>query len=342
MDIVSQVLEKAAEEDRLRTTDVKKHLEVEIDEGSLLVVDYNSFDTEKIKSNAEDYLRQLTRDNVQLLINKVWELPTKRVDEAIVAQLPKPKFILPRAQRLPKPKPLTKWQQFAKEKGIRSDKKRKSKVSWDEQLQKWIPNYGYKRAQAENEKNWLVEVSEHADPTVDHLAVKATAKQEKQSKNELQRLRNLARAKNVKVPRVGIPNSDYYHDTRQIATAVTVARSSTASVGKFQNRLPKEKDAKNVKDMVPGTKKIKQPIFKPGEEIKRNLGFVDKILSKRPASVLTVSNTSSETQSRQTEDEPRPRKKSKIGKKGAKKPKGGKGKRDMHTKVGGRKRRQKN
>lgn len=103
-------------------------------------------------------------------------------------------------------------------------------------MQKWIPNYGYKRAQAESEKNWLVEVSEHADPTVDHLAARNTAKQEKQGKNELQRLRNLARAKNIKVPRVGIPNSDYYQDTRQIATAVTVARSSTASVGKFQDR----------------------------------------------------------------------------------------------------------
>lgn len=58
--------------------------------------------------------------------------------------------------------------------------------------------------------------------------------------------------------------------------------------------LPKEKDARNIKEMVPGTKKNKQPIFKPGEEIKRNLGFVDKILSKRPASVLAVSKSSSE------------------------------------------------
>lgn len=87
-----------------------------------------------LRSNVEDYLRQLTRDNVQLLINKVWELPTLRVDEAIVAKLPKPKFVLPRSQRVPKPKPLTKWQQFAKEKGIRTDKKRKSKLTWDEEL----------------------------------------------------------------------------------------------------------------------------------------------------------------------------------------------------------------
>ncbi|XP_012255245.1 ribosome biogenesis regulatory protein homolog [Athalia rosae] len=342
MDIVSQVLEKATNQDRLKSTEVQKHLDVEIDEGSLLVVDYNSLDQQQVKNNHEDYIRQLTRDNVQLLINKVWVLPTKRIEEAIVATLPTPKFVLPRAQRIPKPKPLTKWQQFAKEKGIKSNKNRKPKLNWDEQLQKWIPNYGYKRTEAEKEKNWLVEVSDHADPTIDHLAAKRSEKVEKQGKNELQRLRNLARAKNIKVPRCGIPNSDYYYDTRQIATAVTVARSSTASVGKFQSRLPKEKDARNVKDMVPGSKKNKQPSFKPGEETKRNLAFVEKILSKRPASVLASPNVTTEVQSRESEGESRQRKKTKLGKKGFKKPKSGKGKRDPHTKVGGRKRRGRN
>lgn len=72
---------------------------------------------------------------MQILINKIWELPTERVDEAIVAKLPKPQFILPRSRQVPKPKPLTKWQKFAKEKGITSKKKNKSKLKWDDQLQ---------------------------------------------------------------------------------------------------------------------------------------------------------------------------------------------------------------
>lgn len=87
------------------------------------------------RSNSNTYLQQLTRDNVQLLINAVWSLPTERVEETIVAQLPKPQYVVPRTRSIPKPKPLTKWQQFAKEKGIRTNKKNRTKLKWDEELQ---------------------------------------------------------------------------------------------------------------------------------------------------------------------------------------------------------------
>jgi regulator of ribosome biosynthesis len=51
------------------------------------------------------------------LYNAIWELPTERVEEAVVACLPPPSFTLPREKPVPKPKPLTKWEQYAKEKG---------------------------------------------------------------------------------------------------------------------------------------------------------------------------------------------------------------------------------
>lgn len=91
-----------------------------------------SFSTSR--TNQDEYLKALTRDNVQLLINQVWSLPTERVDEAIVVKLPKPKFVIPRARAIPKPRPLTKWQQFAKDKGIRTKKKGRSKLQWDDEL----------------------------------------------------------------------------------------------------------------------------------------------------------------------------------------------------------------
>lgn len=71
---------------------------------------------------------------MQLLINKIWELPVERMDDAIVVKLPKSEYVLPRSRAIPKPKPLTKWQQFAKEKGIRTKKKGRSKLKWDEEL----------------------------------------------------------------------------------------------------------------------------------------------------------------------------------------------------------------
>lgn len=39
----------------------------------------------------------------------------------------------------------------------------------------------------------------------DMFAAKAEAKSEKVAKNELQRLRNIARSQNVKLPRTGLP-----------------------------------------------------------------------------------------------------------------------------------------
>lgn len=86
------------------------------------------------RSKPDSYLKDLTRDNVQLLINEIWKLPVERVDGDIVATLPKLEYVLPRSRVIPKPKPLTKWQQFAKEKGIRTKKKGKSRLKWDEEL----------------------------------------------------------------------------------------------------------------------------------------------------------------------------------------------------------------
>lgn len=93
------------------------------------------------RSKKDAYLHSLSRDNTQLLLNQVWELPTERIEEAIVVRLPQPTTVLPRSKPVPKPRPLTKWQEFAKAKGIQ--KKKKDKLQWDEQLQKWVPLYGY-------------------------------------------------------------------------------------------------------------------------------------------------------------------------------------------------------
>lgn len=75
--------------------------------------------------NKEEYIKDLTRDNIQLLINQIWELPTEQVEESVVAKLPPPAFVLPRSRKCPGPKQLTKWERFAKEKGIKKTKKDK-------------------------------------------------------------------------------------------------------------------------------------------------------------------------------------------------------------------------
>ena len=99
-----------------------------------------------------------------------------------------------------------------------------------------MPGYGFKCTEAEKQKNWLVELGDNNTPKDDPFAAKSAAKKERQAKNELHRLRNIAKAKNVKVPRVGLLSTEHFKNAKQLATAVTVARASTASLGKFQER----------------------------------------------------------------------------------------------------------
>jgi regulator of ribosome biosynthesis len=61
-----------------------------------------------------------------------------------------------------------------------------------------------------------------------------------------------------------------------------VAKFSTASLGKFQDNLTKEKQAKNIRALLPSSRKKKPAPPTPVEERKSNLDILDSILSKKP------------------------------------------------------------
>lgn len=100
------------------------------------------------------YLKDLTRDNTQLIINKLWKLETKRVDETVVAQLPPEQYFLPRSRPVPKAKAPTKWETYAKLKGIKKTKR--EKLVWDEGGQQWKPRFGFRGINQNND--WVIEV----------------------------------------------------------------------------------------------------------------------------------------------------------------------------------------
>merc|ERR1712141_762391 len=220
------------------STDVTRPLEQENDLGNLLGVEVNDFDLEN--ENKEAQLKERARDNCQFLLNSIWQLPTERVEDAIVAVLPPGTSIIPREKPIPKPKPPTKWEKYAKEKGI-ENKKKKSRMVWDEVVKDWVPRFGYKKAKAEVEKNWAMEWKE--GQTQDPYEKAIEEKREKVAKNELQRLRNIARAKKgVKVPGVGLTpmNPKEGQSSDDLKKASQLATTSTASLGKFQDNLPKK------------------------------------------------------------------------------------------------------
>lgn len=69
--------------------------------------------------------------------------------------------------------------------------------------QKWVPTYGFKRAQAEKDKEWVLEVPKNVDPMEDQFKKKIDLRSENVAKNEIKRMRNIVRAKKEAAPRAG-------------------------------------------------------------------------------------------------------------------------------------------
>lgn len=186
----------------------------------------------------EAELRALAWDNTQLLINQLWRLPTERVEEAMVARLLEPATRLPREKPLPRPWRLTRWQQFMRLKGI--SPKKKTNLLWEEASGQWLRRWGYKLAW-DDTKEWVIEVPGSSNPMEDQFAKRTQAKKERVAKNELNRLRNLARVHKMQMPSSAGLHPTGHQSKEELCLAMQVAKVSTDSVGCFQECLPKEK-----------------------------------------------------------------------------------------------------
>src|SRR5690349_9041193 len=100
-DLLQQAQSKESES--LKFVEVEKALDLQYDLGNLTVTDPNELDMKAMRGDVNGYLLNLARDNVQLFIKQMWDLPTSKVDETIVAKLPAPTTLIPRAKPQPKP-----------------------------------------------------------------------------------------------------------------------------------------------------------------------------------------------------------------------------------------------
>jgi regulator of ribosome biosynthesis len=142
---------------------------------------------------------------------------------------------LPRAYPAPPPKEETRWEKFAKEKGIKKTKR--EKVVWDEQHGEWRRSWGYKRANAGVEAEPLVEVGHGQDPYADPWTEARREKRQRVVKNEIQRVKNLKSG----LPLDMMGQQRGKQGTREALHRVQFA---TASLGKFDEELrgePKKK-----------------------------------------------------------------------------------------------------
>ncbi|OCH95939.1 RRS1-domain-containing protein [Obba rivulosa] len=265
---VSDIL--AAHAAKQKAVTVEKDIPLQVDAGFLTVTDLNPVDAESYSANLEDYLISTARDGVQALIGALFSLPTTPSPDGPLARLPTPTTQLPRAKPLPKPKPPTKWEQFAKAKGIQHSKKEK-KV-WDEEKQDWVDRWGWKGANKQLESQWLTEVPANADINHDPSKVARDERKARITKNEKQRLGNLARAQGTSSSAAPAPLAER---KKELDRTLAVTRKSTASMGKFDRTLEGEKKPKGIK------RKFDPAEVSATKETSHNLAILSK-LDKEP------------------------------------------------------------
>ncbi|KAF5100835.1 hypothetical protein D0Z00_001104 [Geotrichum galactomycetum] len=200
------------------STEVNKDIPVNYDFGNLAVFDPNPLDRSKLESSdaseRDAHIQAVTRDNVQLLVGQLLQLPVKKTVESINSSskqdstmtlfvLPEPSTQLPREKPLPKPKAPTKWELFAAKKGIQK-KAKDGKLVFDEETGKWVPKWGYNGINKKLDNQWLVEVDDdkvkgkrkrqEGDELKDPRTLNRQDRKKLVKKNQLQQERNAKRA----------------------------------------------------------------------------------------------------------------------------------------------------
>eukprot|EP01112_Ceratiomyxa_fruticulosa_P021986 TRINITY_DN7932_c0_g1_i1.p1 TRINITY_DN7932_c0_g1~~TRINITY_DN7932_c0_g1_i1.p1 ORF type:complete len:378 (+),score=110.65 TRINITY_DN7932_c0_g1_i1:177-1310(+) len=242
---VEQILTQA--NSKYKSIAVEKEDDLQYDLGNLAAFDTHPIPKATQDTNFDDTLKEYTRDNVQLLFHKVFNLPTKEVDVGVLALLPAPTTSLPREKPVPVPKALTTWEKFAIEKGIKKTKR--SKKVWDELHEEWKPRFGYNRANNEKD-NWAVEAGPNDDPNTDPFTQKRAQTREamqKQKERELKNRERAAAAQKSTAPLLGSTldlskRSDRLTYKDQVSRRLDTAYFSTASLGKFDRLLPGQKE----------------------------------------------------------------------------------------------------
>lgn len=229
----------------------------QIDLGNLMASDPSSH-LQILPSSRDELSRKCLEKGtelVQVVVNALFSLPSTEGLDGPIVRLPEPSMRLPREKHLPRPKPPTKWELFAKRKGIINHKK--DKRVYDDQTGSWKRRHGYDRVNDDKDVP-IIEAKMTDEPGEDPFGKRKDDKKkrvEKQEKNRIQNLKKASKANALPshiqlaataLPITGIqgpmPKKASKEELENVAGMVATA---TASGGKFDKKLPGEKRAKH-------------------------------------------------------------------------------------------------
>eukprot|EP01133_Synstelium_polycarpum_P006512 gene6512-7542_t len=251
---------------------------------NLCAFDYSGLNKVAYKEDSQTYIDSLARDNVQLLITRMFQLPIKAIEEGAMACLTKGLTPLPRERSLPESKPKTRWEAFADTKGIK--KRKKNKMEWDEKHKEYRPTRGAFKANDTEDVPWI-EAKAGDKVGEDPWDKMKAGKKERVDKQKKREQRNLEESSVRSGTRVG-KTLDFSKDNRKILktdinNTFNVAKVSTASLGKF-DRLQDGERAKPSR----GVKKLKNLGDERNldQESQSSLKIIDRVFNKQ--SVVNV------------------------------------------------------
>lgn len=170
--------------------------------------------------------------------------PTEPSDAGPITILPSEVSSLPRTSKIPEPKPETKWEKFAREKGIL--KKKKDRMVYDEATGEYVPRWGYKGINRGLEDQAIVEIKPGDDPFADPWAEDRKNKKERIEKNKKSQMKNIARAQKgkgkkvageggfdpSKMPGIPVDLSNKKKGKAGVRNTLQLVQHSTASMGR--------------------------------------------------------------------------------------------------------------
>jgi regulator of ribosome biosynthesis len=268
---------------------------LEFDLGNLSVYNSQHVDMPEDLNEREETIQRLARENFKRLFGRLLEVRAKedelRDQKKLDLQihdfdktefhvvLPTPVTLFPRFNPMPSKKDLTKWEKFAREKGIKKNK-RTHKV-FDEASQTWIMRHGSKGARQLADKRDVVRTFKPGqDLSTDLFEEERLKKQSAKQKQTIQEMRNRIRAKghdaskvvsveerhariNMKKDKLRKIKQD---KQQKLAANLRIVQSSTASMGKFDKRVSKDE----VKKAIQKRKQKVANNYDTSKEVARN------------------------------------------------------------------------
>jgi regulator of ribosome biosynthesis len=230
-------------------------------------------------SITEEEIIDVTKQNLSHLFGELYKIKVNQIgkddenrdyDKPInVITLPEGSTLLPRSLPIPKRDDnMTKWEKFAKEKGI--EKRKKGRMIWSDEFQKYLPRWGKGSLKKETENSkYIIEDKEKYEGKNPFTYNKQEKKLEK-----LKQMKREKKNEDVYLKKKREKDSKLKGDVKSQKKNLEIVQKSSASQGRFEKKVKNEAPL----DMIKKKKVSHSVMVNKKDEKERDSKIMNRIL----------------------------------------------------------------